>query len=123
MSNLSNRRGQINNRLSSMLNTQVEVWHNTKAQEKNELGQYPVIPQRFCTAWACIIPQTGSLLSGRSADTALTKTTHKIVMNYRDDLTADMWIMYKNQRYNIIYILDPYNDRQRLEVFAEVLLT
>lgn len=122
MPNVSNRRGQVNNRLSSMLNQRVEVWQNAKAQAKNELGQYPIIPQKFCEAWACIVPQTGSLLGGRSADTALTKTTHKVVMNYRADLTPDMWIMHGGQRYNIIYISDPYLDRQRLEVFAEVMV-
>lgn len=122
MPNVSNRRGQINNRLSSMLNQQIEFWGNAKTQEKNKLGQYSIFSKRIGTAWACIIPQTGSLISGRSADTALTKTTHKIVTSYRSDITPDMWIIYNGQRYNIIYISDPYFDRQRLEIFAEVLV-
>ena len=69
-----------------------------------------------------VIPQTGSLLSGRTADTTLSRTTHKIVMRYCKDITPDMWFVYDGIRYNILYIMDPYLDHERLEIFCEVLL-
>jgi len=109
-------------RLSSMLNKRVEIWHKTKATERDRLGQYNDIDALFDTAYAGIIPQTGSLLSGRTADTALARTTHKIVMRYRADLKPDMWIVYNNTRYDILYILNPYENNERLEIFCEVLL-
>ena len=92
-------------RLSSMLNKRVEVWHTVKSTVKDRLGQYPQEDELYRTAYAGVIPQTGSLLSGRTADTTLSRTTHKIVI-----------------RYNILYIMDPYLDHERLEVFCEVLL-
>lgn len=121
MSNLNNRRNQINNRRSSMLNVQVEVWKNDRDFAKNELGQFPIVQKLIKKVYACVIPQTGSALK-RTAETVLTKTTHKIVTNYHADITSDCWIVYKNQRYNIIYISDPYNDNRQLEIFCEVFL-
>lgn len=106
--------------LTSMLNRKIELWHNGKATEKNELGQYDIVDTKLKDIWAGVIPQTGSLLSGRSADTALTETTHKIITRYRTDIKPDMWFVYSGQRYNILYILDPYNNHERLEIFCKV---
>ena len=109
-------------RLSSILNKRVEVWHTVKSTVKDRLGQYPQEDKLYRTAYAGVIPQTGSLLSGRTADTTLSRTTHKIVMRYCKDITPDMWFMYDGVRYNILYIMDPYLDHERFEVFCEVLL-
>ena len=69
-------------RLSSMLNKRVEVWHTVKSTVKDRLGQYPQEDELYRTAYAGVIPQTGSLLSGRTADTTLSRTTHKIVTTF-----------------------------------------
>lgn len=106
--------------LTTMLNRKVEIWCNGKATEKNELGQYDTVETKLKEIWAAVIPQTGSLLSGRSADTEFSQTTHKIVTRYRRDLKPDRWFVYDGQRYNILYILDPYNNHERLEIFCKV---
>lgn len=110
------------NRLATMLNRRVEVWHSVKSAERDRLGQFQVEDKQYCTMYACIIPQTGGLLTGRTADTALVRTTHKILTRYRADITPDMWIVADGVRYNILYIMDPNLDRERLEIFTEVLL-
>lgn len=89
----------------------------------NDLGQYPNVVFKVATMWASIVPQTGSLLAGRTNDTALSKTTHKIIVRYRDDILPSDWFMYNGERYNIIYISDPYASHERLEIFCEVLST
>ena len=43
-------------------------------------------------------------------------------MRYCKDITPDMWFVYDGVRYNILYIMDPYLDHERLEIFCEVLL-
>lgn len=111
-----------NNRLATMLNKRVEVWHSVKSTERDRLGQFPVEDKLYTTAYACVIPQTGGLLNGRTADTTLTRTTHKILMRYRDDITPDMWIMADGVRYNILYVMDPNLNLERLEIFTEVIL-
>lgn len=108
--------------LSTMLNKRVEIWHSVKSSTRDELGQYPVVDELYTTVWAGVVPQTGNLLNGRVADTTLARTTHKIIMRYRNDIKPDMWVMFEGVRYNILYVLDPYSNHERLEVFAEVLL-
>lgn len=112
----------VDKRLSSMLTKRVEIWHNVKSDTKDRLGQYPTEDKLYKVAYAGVIPQTGSLLNGRAADTTLSRTTHKIVMRYTKNITPDMWFMYDGVRYNILYILDPYLDHERLEVFCEVVV-
>lgn len=111
-----------NNRLSTMLNRRVEVWHKVKSTVRDRLGQYPEEKKLFKVVYACVIPQTGGLLNGRTAETDLVRTTHKIIMRYRDDITADMWVMVDGVRYDILYVMNPNLDNERLELFVEVVL-
>lgn len=110
---------QLYDSLSSRLNQRAEIWKNGISATKDALGQYPQEDQPVATVWAGAIPQTGSMLSGRAAETQLTRTTHKVIIRYRTDLTADMWLMIGGVRYDILYILDPYLAHERLEIFCE----
>lgn len=103
-----------------MLQQRAELWHNSEAKEMDELGQYPIEPTLLGQLYCAVIPQTGSLLSGRMADTTLSRTTHKVVIRYRNDIKPDMWLMIEGQRYDILYTLDPYLNKERLEIFCEV---
>lgn len=109
-------------RLSSMMKNRIEVWGKDFAAEKNRLGQRPKVEKKLFDIYAAVIPQTGSLLSSRQADTVLTKTTHKIICRYNPKLTSANWFMYKGERYNIIYIQDPYLNNERMECFCEVVI-
>lgn len=111
---------RYHNHLSSVLNRRAAIMRLGQASEKDALGQYPVEEQPVATVWAGVTPQTGSLLSGRVAETQLSRTTHKVTIRYRKDVTPDMWLMIDGQRYNILYILDPYLQHERLELFCEV---
>lgn len=105
--------------LATLLTRRVELWRNIKSDEYNALGQYPHINRRISVLWASVTPQTGSLLSGRTNDTTLSRTTHKFVIRYREDIKPSDWFVYKGERYNILYIMDPYVNHERLEVFCE----
>lgn len=109
-------------RLTSILKNRVEVWGEVTSETKNRLGQYPKGEKKLFEVWAAIIPQTGSLLSGRQADTTLTRTTHKIVMRYNKNITSAQWFIYDGVRYDILYIMDPYLNSERLECFCEVVI-
>ncbi len=109
-------------RLSSLLQHEAEIHVNRKSTTMNELGQYPIEDTVIGRVWCGVLPQTGSLLNGRAADTTLSKTTHKIVCRYRDDITPDMWLIIGGKRYNILYTMDPYLNHERLEIFTEVVI-
>nr|DAG80336.1 MAG TPA: Putative head tail adaptor [Caudoviricetes sp.] len=109
-------------RLSSMLKNRLDVYGVVTATEKNRLGQYPKEEKKLFSVYGAILPMTGGLLSGRQAETTLTRTTHKIVTRYTDKINPSMFIMYKGTRYDILYIMDPYLNGERLEIFCEVVL-
>ncbi len=109
-------------RLASMLQHKAEVMFNGESEVMDDLGTYPIVEKCLDTVYCAVIPQTGSLLSGRVADTTLARTTHKVVTRYRNDITPDMWLMIDGVRYDILYIMDPYLNKERLEIFCEVVV-
>ena len=109
-------------RLATMMKNRVTFYHNVRSDTRDALGQFPTVDTQYATVWAAILPQTGSLLSGRTAETTLSRTTHKVITRYRADITPDMWIIADGVRYNILYIMDPNLDHERLEIFCEVVI-
>ena len=106
--------------LASDLRLRAVIRRRAQAKEKDALGQYPVTPETVATVWCGVTPQTGSLLSGRPAETQLSRTTHKVTIRYRKGLTPDMWLEIEGATYDILYILDPYLRHESLELFCEV---
>lgn len=106
--------------LASDLRVRGALWQMATSAEKDALGQYPVSPQKVADLWCSVVPQTGSLLTGRPAETQLSRTTHKVIIRYRKGVTPDMWLEIQGQRYDILYILDPYLRHEALELFCEV---
>ncbi len=109
-----------NMQTSTRLNRRAEIKVMGKSYEKDELGQYPIVEQTVAEVWCGVTPQTGSMLSGRQADTILTRTTHKVTIRWRDDIRPEMWLMIDGVRYDILYVLDPYVRHEVLEIFCEV---
>lgn len=106
--------------LASDLNRRCTVKRKAQGTEKDALGQYPVTEETVATLWCGVTPQTGSLLTGRPAETQLSKTTHKVTIRYRRGITPDMWLEIGGEVYDILYILDPYLRHETLEIFCEV---
>lgn len=109
-----------NMQTSTRLNRRAEIRVKARSAEKDELGQYPVVEKTIAEVWCGVTPQTGSMLSGRQADTILTRTTHKVTIRWRDDVTPEMWLIIDGTRFDILYISDPYLRHEVLEIFCEV---
>lgn len=107
-------------RLTSRLQTRGVIKRMGLGAEKDDAGQYPAVEETVAAVWCQVVPQTGSLLSGRPGETQLARTTHKIVMRYRPDITPDMWVEAEGERYDILYVMDPYLKHVSLELFCEV---
>lgn len=106
--------------LASDLRSRAAIKRLAPAEEKDALGQYPVLEKTVAVVWCGVTPQTGSLLTGRPAETVLSRTTHKVTIRYRPGITADMWLEIGGEPYYILYILDPYLRHETLELFCEV---
>ena len=106
--------------LASDLRQRAVIRQKVQAETRDKLGQYPVEERTVDVVWCGVIPQTGSLLTGRAAETALSRTTHKIIVRWRPDLRPDMWLVVEGEIYDILYIMDPYHEHKTLEIFCEV---
>lgn len=103
------------------LRNRVDVWANVKY--KNELNETSYRFEKVKSLWASLVPQTGKL-QNQQAETILTNVTHKIIVRYTagKDITKDMQIYYKDRRYAIRYILNPFERNETLEIFCEELM-
>ena len=71
-------------------------------------------------------PRTGSLVSGRPADTMLSKTTHVITIRAEavKDITVDCYITWKDaagisHRFDIDYILPPVRTKPTTSIYVQ----
>lgn len=100
------------------LRSRIDIYGNIEV--KNELEEITLNSKKIKTIWAEIIPQTGKLQT-QQANTILSNVTHKIIVRYEaaKDVTQDMHIIFKNHRFDIKYILNPYFKNEFLEIFCE----
>ncbi len=105
---------------SSKFDKKIEVWSPKGQKVENKLGEVRYKPGKLKTIWAGIIPQTGSLIKQSNTDTLLANTTHKIIVRYNagKDIKNDMWFIYKEHRFDINYVLNPYFRNETLEIFC-----
>jgi SPP1 family predicted phage head-tail adaptor len=94
----------------------IDIWG--KVEFENALGETDYSYEKLRTIWAAMVPQTGSLQK-QAADTILSNVTHKVIIRYSSDIKQDMYIMFKGQRFDIKFILNPYFKNESLELFVE----
>ena len=100
------------------LNKRIELWG--KVEFTNELLETTYRDNKIKTIWAEVVPQTGSLQRAQ-AETLLSNTTHKIIVRYGSgkDIKEDMWFIFREHRFDIKYILNPYFRNEKIEIFVE----
>ena len=103
------------------LRNKIDIWGNVPFI--NELGETDYTTAKIKTIWASIVPQTGSLQKTQ-AETILTNTTHKIIVRYLSgkDIKESDFIMFREKRFDIKFILNPYFKNETLEMFTEQVL-
>lgn len=107
---------------TGMFNKRISIYG--KVKYKNELGKTAYRDEKIKTIWAKITPQTGKLQT-QQADTKLANVTHKIEVNYEagKDILNNMHIMYRGHRFDIKFILNPYFENKKLEIFVEEVIS
>lgn len=98
-------------------NKRIEIWG--KVKQANELNETSYAPQKIKTIWAKIIPQTGKLQTGVSNKKfADVDVKFKCRYSAGKDIKKENWIMFKKERFDIEYILNPGYQNKELEIFA-----
>lgn len=107
--------------LTSRLSSRIDVY--SKIEVKNELDEDDHIYSKLKTVWAEISPQGGSLKQGQ-ANTNYADISHKIVirLNSISNLSNDMYLMFKGQRYDIKYFNPNYKYKDRIEIMCSLVV-
>lgn len=113
------------------LNRRIEIWELSPTED-DELHAQTVEPVLLKKVWAQISPKTGSMLTGRAADTILTKTTHEVRMRQISaaQMTKGCYLIYrermggivKEHRFDIDYMLPPTYGDDLIQVFVQEVL-
>jgi SPP1 family predicted phage head-tail adaptor len=101
----------------STLNRRVELWK--KVAVENEIGQTAYTDTLVRTVWAQILSQAGSMV-WQQTETVLTDVTDQINMRYKSaiDIAVGDYLRYEGKRYDIRYILNPYESNWMISLFC-----
>lgn len=106
------------------LRHRIDIFANIKVQ--NEVRETTYEFKKINSIWAAIIPQTNQMQrqEKREAETILTNVTHKVIVRYHagKDITKDMQICFRDHKFEIRYILNPYFKNETLEIFCTEVL-
>ncbi|WLR52461.1 phage head closure protein [Bacillus tianshenii] len=102
---------------SGELRNRIDVYGKTKTT--NELGEITQSFSKVKSIWAAVVPQTGKMQK-QQVETILTNVTHKVIVRHNagKEITPDMYIMFREKRFDIEYILNPYFKNETLEIFC-----
>lgn len=90
-------------------------------EEENEIGEIDSTFVPVKEMFARIESRIGSLLTGRQADTKVSKTTHKIsypILNFPQISAEKHRIKWNNKEYRIDYVLDDDDMDEEMQVFV-----
>ena len=81
------------------------------------IGGFTISWQNFATVWAEITPKSGSVSVSDERVIGVKKIT--VVIRYIKNVTNAMRIQHGARFYQIVTILNPYEENVMLEIFAE----
>ncbi|EPC09076.1 head-tail adaptor protein [Fusobacterium ulcerans] len=101
--------------LASRLKNRIEIFRvgKVKTDIGNKKTSFPLKK-----VWADVIPLSARVQNGQ-ADTQYVNAAFKIIMR-KTDITETDFIMFKEQKFNIEYIIPNYDNKGYIEVFANL---
>lgn len=105
-------------------NRLIEIWQDKDGEEIDELGNKIAVPEKIGETFAHFKSLLGTLLTGRAADTVVSKTTFKITWpyyNFPEVIPGIQYIKFEGKKFNIDYSLDDEFKHEELQVFCSEL--
>ena len=99
--------------LASKLKNRIEIWDPGEKDSDYGITTDPILVK---TIWANIVPRTGNLSLGE-ANTEYNNTKFKIRVR-KTEIESSYYIVFKEKRYSIDYILPDYKNNNFLEIYA-----
>lgn len=100
------RIGSLNKRISIL----------TTVEGTNEMGETVLVPSTFASMWASISATTGRDYT--EAKKLQAELTYKITIRYLSGVTPDMQIQFKDRKFLIQDIINPFERNEMLEIMA-----
>ncbi len=90
-------------------------------EEKNSLGAMSKKPKKIKRIWAKIVPTSGYSKEEKGNVTEI-EVSHKITVraNALKGLTAEYYIVYQGQKYEILYWYPNYKENNYMELFCRL---
>lgn len=107
--------------LSRKLNNKIDVYE--KKQIENELGEVDFEYSKVKSIWCEIKPTTGSIKTV-VGDIIQVDMKYKITIrsNSIKELTNDMYFMYKEQRFDIDYLIPNFKYKDSIEIYCNLVI-
>lgn len=107
--------------LTARLNCRVELYG--KVETENEYGQKNYEYVSLKKVWAEVLPGAGTLKDGQG-NTKYANISHKFIIRKSKKivLTNDMYFIFEGQRYDIRYYNPNYKNKDRVEIFCELVV-
>lgn len=107
--------------LSSRLNCRVRLWGRTSVV--NDLGESDFAYKPLRDVWAEVLPTGGSEQGGQGG-TVFAEVTHKVTVRAGalPELTNDMYLTFRGQRYDVKYAIPNYKLRDRIEIYCRLVV-
>lgn len=104
------------------LNKKIEIYKNSETE--NQLGQTVLSEEFLKCAWASI--KIKSLKEENLVDRATISNT-TIIFTLRKksikNITRDMFFIFENERYNILYFMPHFKYNNRVEIYCEHIIS
>lgn len=102
----------------SELNKRISIVRNNIIV--NENGFEEVLEVIVASIWAKVQNMSGSEMF--KANTDYSKTTTRFIIRHRKDLTTEDYIIFNNNKFNIVYINNYNYSNEFLEVIGELII-
>lgn len=103
------------NDLTRQLKHRIEVWRNIEVE--NELLEIEMQKEKMCKLWAEVLPKSSKVV--QQINTRYAQVTHRVRIRYRDDITEDMWVMFKGRKLVIETIINQREENVTLELYCK----
>lgn len=106
---------------SSAMDQVIEIYKpQRELNTYDDIGVHPRQDTLVLKCWAAIIPMTGSSVGSRDR-LVIAETTHKFIIRPKAniEIEPDMLIKHKGKEFEVLYVLNPYEKNEVLEIFAK----
>lgn len=102
----------------SELNKRISIVRNDIVVNENGIEEKKEIP--LTTIWAKVQNMSGTEIF--KANTDYSKTTTRFIIRYKKDITIEDYILFNNNKFNIVYINNYNFSNEFLEIIGELLV-